>query len=238
MDITQFQYVTGLEGSFNDDLDWDIFLNQGWRSRNDMDVGQLSGPALQNALGPSAVLSGDGAPECYTNINDPSSLIVGCVPLNVFGGGSVDRPTGIVTGTSVTQDMLEYVSAPLTDWYETKQTIWGANLTGSMSTNTGLMPFQSSACAVATKEYGVVITSPVMRSACSAVTSPSVPFANSAMCRTPRNSHSVNFDASTSTVPDHCRMSFPSVKGSAPRNSISRTQSYASNRSPRSRKAK
>ena len=31
-----------------------------------------------------------------------------------------------------------------------------------MSTNTGLMLFHSSACAVATKEYGVlVITSPV-----------------------------------------------------------------------------
>jgi outer membrane receptor protein involved in Fe transport len=131
-DVTQFQYVTGLEGSFNEDLDWDVFLNQGWRSRNDMDVGQLNGPALQNALGPSADLNGDGIPECYGDINDPGSLIVGCVPLNVFGGGSVDRATGIVTGSSVTQDMLDYVSAPLTDWYETKQTIWGANLTGSM----------------------------------------------------------------------------------------------------------
>ena len=36
---------------------------------------------------------------------------------------------------------------------------------GSMSTNTGLMPFHSRECAVATNEYGVVITSPVMRRA-------------------------------------------------------------------------
>jgi hypothetical protein len=34
-----------------------------------------------------------------------------------------------------------------------------------MSTNTGLMPFHSSECAPATKENGVVITSPVMRKA-------------------------------------------------------------------------
>ena len=60
------------------------------------------------------------------------------------------------------------------------------SVTGSTSTNTGLMPFQSSEWAVATNEYGVVITSPVMRSACSAVTRASVPLANRAMCSTPR----------------------------------------------------
>lgn len=36
---------------------------------------------------------------------------------------------------------------------------------GSMSTNTGLQPFHQMLCVVATKLYGVVITSPVMRSA-------------------------------------------------------------------------
>ncbi len=50
---------------------------------------------------------------------------------------------------------------------------------GSMSTNTGVMPFHSSECAVATNEYGVVMTSPVMRSACSAVTRAIVPLVNS-----------------------------------------------------------
>ena len=60
------------------------------------------------------------------------------------------------------------------------------SVSGSMSTNTGLMPFHSSECAVATKEYGVVMTSPVMRSACSAVTSAMVPLVNRARCSTPR----------------------------------------------------
>ena len=63
-------------------------------------------------------------------------------------------------------------------------------VTGSISANTGLMPFHSSECDVATKEYGVVMTSPVMRSACSAVTSASVPLVKSEMCSTPRYSQS------------------------------------------------
>jgi hypothetical protein len=60
------------------------------------------------------------------------------------------------------------------------------SVTGSMSTNTGWMPFHSSECAPATNENGVVMTSPVMRSACIAVTSASVPLVNSEMCCTPR----------------------------------------------------
>ena len=59
-------------------------------------------------------------------------------------------------------------------------------LPGSTSANTGVMPFQSSEWAVATNEYGVVMTSPVMRAACRAVTSASVPFENRARCSTPR----------------------------------------------------
>ncbi|MNR41985.1 hypothetical protein D3C85_1604520 [compost metagenome] len=37
------------------------------------------------------------------------------------------------------------------------------NVRGSTSAKTGLMPFHSSECEVATNEYGVVMTSPVIR---------------------------------------------------------------------------
>ena len=57
---------------------------------------------------------------------------------------------------------------------------------GSMSANTGLMPFHSNDCAVATKDYGVVMTSPVIRNACKAETKAMVPLVNSAKCLTPR----------------------------------------------------
>ncbi|VFT64504.1 Uncharacterised protein [Pseudomonas aeruginosa] len=55
-----------------------------------------------------------------------------------------------------------------------------------MSTKIGLSPFHSSAWLVATKEHGVVITSPVTRNACSAVMSARVALAKSTMCFTPQ----------------------------------------------------
>ena len=60
------------------------------------------------------------------------------------------------------------------------------NEIGSISTKTGRMLFQSSEWAVATNEYGVVMTSPLTRNACSATISAMVPFENSERCSTPR----------------------------------------------------
>ncbi len=114
--IYQFQFVTGLEGKFGN-VDWDMFLNQGYRGREDSDHGQLLGDRLAKALGPSADLNGDGVPECYGDINDPTTLIAGCVPLNMFGGGDVVRATGEPTVTSITPEMLNYVSADLNDHF-------------------------------------------------------------------------------------------------------------------------
>ena len=64
-----------------------------------------------------------------------------------------------------------------------------------MSTKIGLSPFHSNAWLVATKEYGVVITSPVTRNACSAVMSARVALAKSTMCFTPRYSHRASSNA-------------------------------------------
>lgn len=129
-EITQFQVVIGLEGSFND-LDWDVYVNQGYRTRTDQDFGQYVAARLGPALGPSADMDGDGKPECYGDINDPGSLITGCVPLNLIGGGEVVRETGEVLTSSVTPDMLDYISSTLTDTFVTKNTSAGASLSGS-----------------------------------------------------------------------------------------------------------
>jgi len=127
--ITQYQWVAGLEGSFRD-MDWDLYINEGHRSRTDRDFGQFSGVRLNNALGPSADLDGDGQPECYTNVDDPGTLIVGCVPLNMFGGGEVDAG-GNPTTTTLTPDMVDYVSLDTVDTYVSRQRTAGASLAGS-----------------------------------------------------------------------------------------------------------
>jgi iron complex outermembrane receptor protein len=130
-DITQYQFVFGLEGAFGD-YDWDVFVNQGYRSRQDLDLGQFSGARLHNALGPSADLVGDdGMPECYTDLSNPATMIAGCVPLNMFGGGEVVRDTGEVLVATLTPDMIDYVSADLVDNFQWKSTQAGASLAGS-----------------------------------------------------------------------------------------------------------
>jgi iron complex outermembrane recepter protein len=128
-DVNQSQMVFAFEGTMNE-MDWEVFYNRGNRERVDVDFGQFSGARLHNALGPSADLDGDGQPECYGDINDPGTLITGCVPLNLFGGGEVDPQTAQpVTGT-LTDDMIAYVAVELADIFSTEQELFGASLTG------------------------------------------------------------------------------------------------------------
>jgi len=118
-DLTQYQATFGFDGTVND-MDWDVYYNAGKRSMVNNDLGQFSGIRLANAMGPSADLDGNGTPECYGDVSDPSTIITGCVPLNFFGG----------EGT-VTDDMLNYVSVELVDTRVREQEIWGASITGA-----------------------------------------------------------------------------------------------------------
>lgn len=116
-EITQIQTVFGFEGNFRG-MNWDLTYNTGYRARTDVDFGQFFGPHLTNAMGPSG-LDEDGVLRCYTDINDPNSVIPGCVPMNFFGGPM-----------SVTQEMLDYVSVDLVDKFMSKQDILSTSITG------------------------------------------------------------------------------------------------------------
>ena len=129
-EVSQYQWVASLEGTLENDIDWNVYLNQGSRSRTDRDFGQFSGVRLFNALGPSADLDGDGQPECYGDVNDPTSLVVGCVPLNLFGGGEVNA-AGQPTVTTLTEDMVNYVALDTVDTYISKQQAAGFGFNGS-----------------------------------------------------------------------------------------------------------
>jgi len=120
-DITQYQINVGLDGDLANNIKWDVYYNFGYRSRTDHDFGQWSGPLLSNALGPSADLDDDGTPECYQDVADPSTLIVGCVPLNLFGGP-----------LSITQDQLDYVGIDLTDTFLTTQDEAALSFSGTL----------------------------------------------------------------------------------------------------------
>ncbi|MEX1993979.1 MAG: TonB-dependent receptor [Steroidobacteraceae bacterium] len=128
-EITQWQFVAGLEGTVAE-MDWDIYLNRGIRERSDRDFGQYNGARLAQALGPSADLDGDGVPECYTDVSNPSTLIAGCVPMNLLGGGSVVRETGAPTVSTVSQEMLDFVTFTLNDSFVTRSLSAGASVSG------------------------------------------------------------------------------------------------------------
>lgn len=128
-EVTQYQWRMALDGELDGDLNWDVSYSQGHRSVTSQDFGQFAGSRLFNALGPSADLNGDGNPECYSDINNPSTLISGCVPLNLFGGGSVDAGGNPVI-TTLTQEMLDYISLDTVDVTNSDQTTFSANITG------------------------------------------------------------------------------------------------------------
>ena len=120
-DVTQFQANFGFEGSFGDNMDWQLYYNRGKRAVRSIDLGQFSAFRLTGALGPSADLDpATPGPECYTDINDPATIIDGCVPMNMFGG----------PGT-VTQEMLDYVGVELADSRVSDQEIVSFSVSGS-----------------------------------------------------------------------------------------------------------
>ena len=118
--LTQFQAVFGFSGTIGDDLDWDVYYNRGSRTLVNNNTGQFSGIRLQGSLGPSADLDGDGVPECYSDLSDPSTIITGCVPLNLFAGDG-----------AVTDEMYDWIAVETVDSRVTKQEIVGASITGA-----------------------------------------------------------------------------------------------------------
>ncbi len=120
-DVMQYQASFGLNGEVGNGIRWDAYYNMGERTRTDQDFGQYSGPLLANALGPSADLDNDGTPECYGNIADPASLIVGCTPLNLFAGPN-----------AIPMDQLASLGADLTDTYNTRHSQAEVSFSGEL----------------------------------------------------------------------------------------------------------
>lgn len=122
-DLNQIRLVTGLRGEmpFIPAWEFDTSYQYAQGTQVDTDFGQFVGARLVNALGPSADLNGDGKPECYTDVTRPSTLIAGCVPLNLFGNLG-----------SITKEQLDYVSAALVDRTIGSRNIFNVTLTGSL----------------------------------------------------------------------------------------------------------
>ena len=115
-DVSQYQSVLGLQGDIDGNWNWEAYWNHGYRKMTDVSRGQLYGPYLANALGPS-FLDANGKPTCGT----PDAPIAGCVPANMFGGPG-----------SMTNEMYGYLEAKLVDSYKTELDVVNATINGDI----------------------------------------------------------------------------------------------------------
>jgi len=95
-DLDSFRLVAGLDGSLPEIFGpvkgwvWETSLNFGRTTGITATNGTLRAPRIQDAIGPSRLVN--GVPTCLRDVNDPSSAVAGCVPLNLFGGAGSITP--------------------------------------------------------------------------------------------------------------------------------------------------
>jgi outer membrane receptor protein involved in Fe transport len=113
-DLTTFRVVTGVRGVLPDGagrlagLAWDASLNYGRTSGSYQAAGAIRNSRVADSVGPSMDIN--GTPSCVRTPNDPTTVIPGCVPLNLFGGPGTISPSQIeglgYTGTSRALDSM------------------------------------------------------------------------------------------------------------------------------------
>jgi outer membrane receptor protein involved in Fe transport len=124
-----FRFVVGLEGKvFNDRFNWDVTYNIGRMTEDQFSNGQYNLPLLQAAqiavqetdgVGGTGDLNGNGVIGDIV-CADPLRRAEGCVPINMFGAGSI------------TPEAAQYVAAELGHQNTIQQQVWAANLSGSL----------------------------------------------------------------------------------------------------------
>ncbi len=117
--VQTFAFNGGFEGDFDVGTrawNWEAGYFYGENQANNTTVGLFSLPALRDALGPS-FRDTDGVLKCGTT----TSIIAGCVPLNLIGGAG-----------SITQDQLDFVTFTAHDEYNYTQKSYYASLGGGL----------------------------------------------------------------------------------------------------------
>jgi outer membrane receptor protein involved in Fe transport len=101
--IDTFRIAGGLDGSLPEALGplagwfWETSLNYGRTNSIDTREGELRAPKIADAVGPSMLDPVSGDPICVSTPGDASTVIDGCVPLNLFGGAGTISKEAIET---------------------------------------------------------------------------------------------------------------------------------------------
>ena len=128
-DIDTFATNLGFEGTLDfadKPFDWEAGYFYGENKQNTVTDGLFNLLALKNALGPSMIdtVAGratSGRPICVSRPGDATSIILGCVPMNLLGAAG-----------SLTPEMLAYSSFVAHDSVGFKQKTYYANIGGDL----------------------------------------------------------------------------------------------------------
>jgi outer membrane receptor protein involved in Fe transport len=112
VDRGTFRLATGLKGTIFNDWNYDTYVIYGRTTESQTSTGQVNVLNFRNAL--EAIPDGKGGAMC----RDAQARSQGCVPINVFGYGSI------------TPDALKYVVAPGSLATEVTQKIAGGSVSG------------------------------------------------------------------------------------------------------------
>ncbi|MEP6633738.1 MAG: TonB-dependent receptor, partial [Luteimonas sp.] len=123
-DVRTLAFNGEFEGTLNlgdKPFDWDAGYFYGENQSNNVTNGLFQTSHVLNAVGPSMIDPGTGNPICVTTAGDPTTVIAGCVPLNLLGGPGTVTPAMLAYSTFVAHDQQAY-----------KQKTYYANIGGDL----------------------------------------------------------------------------------------------------------
>jgi iron complex outermembrane recepter protein len=109
-----YRFVVGLEGDVADRFNWSTFYSFGRMDDAQQGGGQVNVLNMREAL--NATVDADGNIVCAS----PAAVAEGCVPINLFGRGSISP------------EAADYVRAPTSRQMLTEQESWGADFGGEL----------------------------------------------------------------------------------------------------------
>jgi iron complex outermembrane receptor protein len=121
-DVDTQRYVAGLRGPLGSDWNWELSATYGRNDTTAVTEGDFRIDNMRMAVGPSGpdasgrIVCGD--PDPATGVVPDANIVPGCVPINLFGGMGPDG-----RGT-ITPEMLDFVTDPLTDEGYNEQQIY------------------------------------------------------------------------------------------------------------------
>ena len=114
-----FRFVAGVEGDVSD-FHYEVSMNYGRTTQDQRSTGQINVVNMRNSL--NAVDDGTGNIVCADEI----AIIQGCIPVNIFGTGSVTAGLDPLTE----KNLLVYLKAPASTQAEIEQTIVSGYVSG------------------------------------------------------------------------------------------------------------